>query len=96
MRLFYTIGIFFYRVAIAIAALFQKKAKMWQQGRKGEFARLSAAFAGQPRPVWVHSASLGEYEQARPLIERIKRAPERLPPPPKEPPEWPPPELPLL
>lgn len=73
MRLLYTIGIFFYRVAIAIAALFQKKAKLWQQGRKGEFARLSAAFAGQPRPVWVHSASLGEYEQARPLIERIKR-----------------------
>ena len=73
MRLLYTIGIFFYRIAIAIAALFQKKARLWQQGRKGEFARLSAAFAGQPRPVWVHSASLGEYEQARPLIERIKK-----------------------
>ncbi len=73
MRLLYTLGIFFYRIAIAIAALFQKKARLWQQGRKGEFARLSAAFAGQPRPVWVHSASLGEYEQARPLIERIKK-----------------------
>lgn len=73
MRLIYTIGIFFYRGAIAIAALFQKKAVMWQRGRRGEFARLEAAFAGQPRPVWIHSASLGEYEQARPLIERIKK-----------------------
>ena len=73
MRLLYTIGIFFYRVAIAIAALFNGKARLWQRGRRGEFERLAAAFAGESRPVWIHSASLGEYEQARPLIERIKQ-----------------------
>lgn len=73
MRLLYTIGIFFYRVAIAIAALFNGKARLWQRGRRGEFKRLAAAFAGESRPVWIHSASLGEYEQARPLIERIKQ-----------------------
>ncbi|MBO4382438.1 MAG: 3-deoxy-D-manno-octulosonic acid transferase [Bacteroidales bacterium] len=72
MRVLYTIGIFFYRLGIAVAALFQKKAALWQKGRRGEFDKLTAAFAGQPRPVWIHSASLGEYEQARPLIERIK------------------------
>jgi len=73
MRVLYTLGIFFYRVAIAVAALFQEKARLWQKGRRGEFERLAAAMAGNSRPVWVHSASLGEYEQARPLIERIKK-----------------------
>ncbi len=73
MRVLYTIGIFFYRLGIAVVALFQKKAALWQKGRRGEFDKLTAAFAGQPRPVWIHSASLGEYEQARPLIERIKK-----------------------
>jgi 3-deoxy-D-manno-octulosonic-acid transferase len=73
MRLFYTIGIFFLRLGIAIAAPFNAKAALWQKGRRGEFDKLSCAFAGQPRPVWIHSASLGEYEQARPIIERIKK-----------------------
>ncbi|MBO4504450.1 MAG: 3-deoxy-D-manno-octulosonic acid transferase [Bacteroidales bacterium] len=73
MRLFYTIGIFFLRLGIAIAAPFNAKAALWQRGRRGEFDRLSRALAGQPRPVWIHSASLGEYEQARPIIERIKK-----------------------
>lgn len=72
MRVFYTIGIWFYGLGIRIAALFNAKAKQWVRGRKGLFAELESTFAGKPAPVWVHCASLGEYEQAKPLIEKIK------------------------
>lgn len=73
MRLFYTIGIWFYGLGIRMASLFNEKAKQWVRGRKGLFAELEKAFDGKTNPVWVHCASLGEYEQAKPLIEKIKR-----------------------
>ncbi len=73
MRLLYTLCIALYRVGIAVAALFNEKARLWQRGRKGEFDKLAATFDGTEHPIWIHSASLGEYEQAKPIIERIKR-----------------------
>lgn len=72
MRVFYTIGIWLYGLGIRVAALFNAKAKLWVRGRKGVFAELESTFAGKPSPVWIHCASLGEYEQAKPLIEKIK------------------------
>ena len=73
MRLLYTIGIWFYGLGIRIAAFFNEKARQWVHGRKGLFSELERAFSGEPGPVWVHCASLGEYEQAKPLIEKIKK-----------------------
>lgn len=73
MRGLYTIGIRFYGLGIRIASLFNEKAKQWVRGRKGIFAELEKAFDGKSHPVWVHCASLGEYEQAKPLIEKIKQ-----------------------
>ena len=73
MRLVYTIGIWFYGLGIRIAALFNEKARQWVHGRKGIFAELERQFSGKTNPVWVHCASLGEYEQAKPLIEKIKQ-----------------------
>lgn len=72
MRLLYTIGIWFYGFGIRVAALFNEKARFWVRGRKGIFGDLEKAFYKSSRPVWVHCASLGEYEQAKPLIEKIK------------------------
>ena len=72
MRIVYTIGIWFYGLGIRIAALFNEKARLWVQGHRDIFAELEKAFATKPSPVWVHCASLGEYEQAKPLIEKIK------------------------
>ena len=72
MQMLYTIGIWFYGLGIRIAALFNEKARQWVRGRKGIFAELEKTFAGKPNPVWVHCASLGEYEQAKPVIEKIK------------------------
>ena len=73
MQVLYTIGIWFYGLGIRIAALFNAKARLWVRGRKGLFAELERAFSGKTNPVWVHCASLGEYEQAKPLIEKIKQ-----------------------
>ena len=73
MRGLYTIGIWFYGLGIRIAALFNEKARQWVRGRKGIFAELERTFSGETYPVWVHCASLGEYEQAKPLIEKIKQ-----------------------
>lgn len=72
MRVLYSIAIFFYRIAIAVAACFQRKARLWQRGRLGEFAKLRQTFETPTHPVWFHCASLGEYEQAKPLIEKVK------------------------
>jgi 3-deoxy-D-manno-octulosonic-acid transferase len=73
MKGVYTIGIWFYGLGIRIAALFNEKARQWVRGRKGLFAELAKTFDGKANPVWVHCASLGEYEQAKPLIEKIKQ-----------------------
>ena len=73
MLILLSIGIILYTFCICIAAIFNKKARLWVKGRIGQFDKLSETFQGDEHPVWVHSASLGEYEQARPLIEKIKQ-----------------------
>ncbi len=73
MNVLYTIGIWFYGLGIRVAALFNEKARLWVRGRKGLFAELERTFAGKSNPVWIHCASLGEYEQAKPLVEKIKQ-----------------------
>jgi len=76
--LLYDFAIFLYTTLIRIAALFQPKAAQWVAGRRDLFDRIGEATAswktGEPRfTVWVHCASLGEFEQGRPLIESLKR-----------------------
>lgn len=73
MLMLFSIGIILYTLGICIAALFNEKARLWVKGRMGQFDKLAETFHGDEHPVWVHSASMGEYEQARPLIEKIKR-----------------------
>ena len=64
-----------YRLGIGIAALWQPKAKAWIAGRQQLFTHIQETFKEAPKEViWFHCASLGEYEQGRPLMERIKEA----------------------
>lgn len=74
--LFYNLSIWFYYLGISIFSLFNSKAKKWRQGRKEIFQNLEHAFSyqGNQKLAWFHVASLGEFEQARPVIEgfRIK------------------------
>jgi len=68
----YNIGIWFYSIVIHIAAPFSSKARLWVDGRKGWKGKLQKAFIETDRIFWFHCASLGEFEQGRPLIEAIK------------------------
>jgi len=71
----YTLGIHLYGSAIRIAAIFDHKAKLWMDGRRGwqdQLKQRLATVKGK-RIIWLHCASLGEFEQGRPLIESIKQ-----------------------
>jgi 3-deoxy-D-manno-octulosonic-acid transferase len=68
----YNIFLFLFRPCIYIYSLFNAKAKQWIAGRKGIFEKLSNAIAGNEKIIWMHCASLGEFEQGRPLMEEIK------------------------
>ncbi len=61
-----------YVLLIRIAAFFNPKAKQWVVGRKNVFAKLQEAIHGEEDIIWFHSASLGEFEQGRPVIESFK------------------------
>ncbi len=67
----YTLGIRFYLLGIHLAALFYPKARKWLRGRKNQFIQPLQKADGRMR-IWFHCASLGEFEQGRPLIEAIK------------------------
>jgi 3-deoxy-D-manno-octulosonic-acid transferase len=70
--LLYSVGLGAYHLGIKIAAPFNAKAQLWVKGRKDWQDNLQAALTGKPL-VWVHCASLGEYEQGRPVIEALER-----------------------
>ncbi|MEI6312056.1 MAG: glycosyltransferase N-terminal domain-containing protein [Bacteroidota bacterium] len=72
--LIYTIILRFYLLAIHIAAFFSTKAKQWITGRSETHKRIKQhEFSAYKNCIWVHASSLGEFEQARPIIERIKK-----------------------
>ncbi len=50
-----------------------KKLKMMYQGRKDTRDNVERFIESNPQPIWIHCASLGEFEQGRPLIEAIKQ-----------------------
>ena len=70
---FYTFFLFLYEAAIRIASLWNTKAKLWINGRKEIFTRLRSEL-GTPNAklIWFHCSSLGEFEQGRPVIEKLK------------------------
>lgn len=78
MRLLYDLSIALYQAAIVVAAAFSNKARLIVQGRLDTKNKLSYLSFSKP-VIWFHAASLGEFEQGRPIIEGIKRRyPDRL------------------
>lgn len=78
MSKIYDLAMAAYAGAAKVAALRNPKAGLMVRGRGETFERLRRAIHPDDHPVWFHAASLGEFEQARPVIERIKEAwPER-------------------
>ncbi|CAD0006035.1 3-deoxy-D-manno-octulosonic acid transferase [Flavobacterium chungangense] len=57
---------------LKIVALFSPKIKLFVDGRKNVFTILEEKIKPEDKTIWFHSASLGEYEQGLPVIEKIK------------------------
>lgn len=73
MKIIYTIGIWLYELLIFISSFFNKKAKQFLKGRKNQLYYLQKDIKANPGEyVWFHCASLGEFEQGRPLIKSVK------------------------
>jgi 3-deoxy-D-manno-octulosonic-acid transferase len=73
MSFLYNISINVFVIGIYIASLFNTKAKLWIKGRKHIFKQLSDATTSAQNVVWFHCASLGEFEQGKPIMEAYKQ-----------------------
>jgi len=86
--LFYHIFLRLYKIGIRLIAPWNRKAKLWLEGRKGLFERIGAemngaggkagrkgetGLAGNGPVIWMHCSSLGEFEQGRPVLEGLRR-----------------------
>lgn len=77
LRTLYSLGILLYYLGVRVFALFSEKAGYFVQGRKAIWKELDKIDDSKPL-TWFHCASLGEFEQLRPLLEEMrKRSPEQ-------------------
>jgi 3-deoxy-D-manno-octulosonic-acid transferase len=68
MLVIYNIGISVYYTIVYIVSLYKNKAKLWINGRSGQQVQhLNSS-------IWFHFASLGEFEQGRPVLEAVKNS----------------------
>ena len=72
MYFLYNITVQVASFSLNIIAIFNKKIKLFVEGRKGVFKTLEQQFFKKDKIIWFHCASLGEFEQGRPIIEKIK------------------------
>lgn len=72
MSILYNIAIAGYKVAISAASHFNNKAKLFKEGRKDLLQKMAAEVDHSSPIIWFHCSSVGEFEQARPLIELYK------------------------
>lgn len=74
MIILYSILLRIYFVLVLIASISNEKAKKWISGRRNLFSKLRNQLADNDQPiVWFHCASLGEFEQGRPVIEAYRK-----------------------
>ncbi|MTI37928.1 3-deoxy-D-manno-octulosonic acid transferase, partial [Fulvivirga lutimaris] len=70
---FYRFSLLIYRFGATVLALFSPKARLFVKGRRGLIDKIRKELANNDAPiVWFHCASLGEFEQGRPIIEKFK------------------------
>ena len=75
MRFLYDFILSLYGLLLRLLAPFVSKAEAWVAGRRGLLAHIARTIGNDPAPrVWFHCASLGEFEQGRPLLEAYRQA----------------------
>jgi 3-deoxy-D-manno-octulosonic-acid transferase len=69
----YKLFISLYSLGIKITSLWNGKARQWVAGRKNIFETISSTYKKtDAQSVWMHCASLGEFEQGKPVLEEVK------------------------
>jgi 3-deoxy-D-manno-octulosonic-acid transferase len=73
MKVLYNIGILIFTAIAHLVAPFNSKVSLWVKGQKNWEDRIKEKISAGDRTIWIHCASLGEFEQGRPVLEAIKR-----------------------
>ncbi|MDQ6813188.1 MAG: 3-deoxy-D-manno-octulosonic acid transferase, partial [Bacteroidota bacterium] len=72
-KIFYQLFVKLYPIIIKVASPFNEKARSWVNGRKDVFTKMKAIIDAEDKKlVWMHCSSLGEFEQGRPLLEKLR------------------------
>ena len=74
MLLLYRFGLSIFYILMKFASLWHPKAKLWVNGRQHWEEELRSKVGKIESSVWFHFASLGEFEQGRPVLEALKKA----------------------
>ena len=73
MKVLYNLGILIFSALAHLAAPFNSRVSFWVKGRKKWAEKIAEKIKPGDRVIWIHCASLGEFEQGRPVIEAIKK-----------------------
>ena len=73
MRILYNLGIYLLNALTYVLSPFNSKVKLWVEGRRGWESKIFQSIKTGDKSVWIHCASLGEFEQGRPVIEAMKK-----------------------
>jgi 3-deoxy-D-manno-octulosonic-acid transferase len=73
MKVLYNAGILIFSALAQLISPFNSKALLWVNGRKKWAEKITDRIKPDGKVIWMHCASLGEFEQGRPVIEAIKR-----------------------
>lgn len=68
----YSLALYLYALVVMLASPFHRKARLMVKGQWNTFRILKTNIRKGDKYVWFHAASLGEFEQGRPLMERLK------------------------
>ena len=69
----YNLFIYLYLFGVAVCSLFNEKVRKMWRGEREAFRVLKEKVDPEAKYVWFHAASLGEFEQGRPLMEQLRR-----------------------
>jgi len=71
----YYLFLILYKIGIYLVSFWNPKAKLWITGRRNVFEKLREVLQSEDngKRIWVHCASLGEFEQVRPVLQKIKK-----------------------
>ncbi len=74
MKYLYNFTISLVGIILKILAVFDKKLALFVDGRRHTFSKLQSQIQSNDKVIWIHCASLGEFEQGRPIIEKLRKS----------------------